>query len=88
MNKDNRFDRKVTEPGVPEHIRDAAIELTDTLNLCWAAAETVFGAKAKPEHALNLLPIFMARSDDKHRQLLARFGRNTDGEPLPPPDDQ
>ena len=83
MKSDNPFDRRM-----PEHFKDAAIELTDTLDVCWAAAQAVFDDKAKAEHAIALLPMFMARADEKHRQLLAKFGRGTDGEALPPPDDQ
>lgn len=88
MKTDNPFDRRIQARLMPDHFRDAAIELTDTLDVCWAAAQAVFEGKAKPEHAIALLPMFMARADEKHRQLLARFGRGTDGEPLPPPDDQ
>ena len=80
MKRNSTFDARVTSSRVPEHFRDAAIELTDTLDLCWAAAEAVFDTNAKPEYALALLPLFMARADEKHRQQLARFGRKTDDE--------
>jgi hypothetical protein len=85
MKKDNLFDIRIGAKKMPEHFRDAAIELTDTLDLCWAAAQAVFETEAKPEHALALLPQFMARADEKNRQLLAQFGRGTDGESLLPP---
>lgn len=86
MKLKNPFDLKIqVETNMPEHIRDAAIELTDTLDLCWAAAHAVFEKRATPEHAIALLPMFMARADEKHRQLLAQFGRGTDGEPLSKP---
>ena len=88
MHKNNLFDTRIQARLMPDHFKDATIELTDTLDVCWAAAQAVFEAKAKPEHALALLPLFMARADDKHRQLLARFERGTDGELLTPPDDQ
>jgi len=89
MKTDNPFDKKLeSSKRMPSHFRDAAIELTDTLDVCWAAAQTVFEGKATPEHALALLPQFMARADEKNRQLLARFGRDMDGEPVPPPADQ
>lgn len=89
MKADNPFDKKLEfSKKMPSHFRDAAIELTDTLDVCWAAAQAVFEDKATPEHAIALLPMFMARADEKHRQLLAQFGRDTDGEPLPPPADQ
>lgn len=65
----NPFDTAIsTQKRMPETIRDAAIELTDTLDLCWAAAQAVFEKKATPEHALALLPMFMQRSDEKRRQ--------------------
>jgi hypothetical protein len=86
MQPNNPFDSKLeTSKRMPSHFREAAIELTDTLDVCWAAAQAVFEGKAKPEHALALLPQFMVRADEKHRQLLARFGRDADGESLPPP---
>lgn len=87
MKSDNPFDKKIAvQKRMPSHFRDAAIELTDTLDLCWAAVESVFEDKAKPEHALALLPLVMARADEKNQRLLARFGRDMDGEPLPPSD--
>ena len=76
----NPFDTRIAAKKMPEHFREAAIELTDTLDVCWAAAQAVFEAKATPAHAIALLPMFMARADEKHRQLLARFGRSTDDE--------
>lgn len=78
MTKLSEFEARVTSPKTPDHIRDAAIELADTLKICRAATEDIFGTKATPEHAIALLPMFMARADEKHRQLLARFGRSTD----------
>lgn len=80
MKKDNPFDLKLeVQKGMPETIRDAAIELTDTLDLCWAAAQAVFEDRATPEHALALLPMFMQRSDAKHQQLLADFAARMAG---------
>ena len=71
MKKENPFDRKIElQKRMPESMKDAAIELTDTLDLCWAAAQAVFEDNAKPEHALTLLPMFMARADAKYQQLL------------------
>lgn len=85
MKINNVFDTRIQASAMPDHFRHAAIELTDTLDVCWAVAQAVFEGKAEPAHAIALLPLFMARADDKHRQLLARFARDTDGEPLPPP---
>ncbi len=65
----NPFDTAITvRKGMPISMRDSAVELTDTLDLCWAAARAVFEQHAKPEHAIALLPMFMARSDEKRRQ--------------------
>jgi hypothetical protein len=81
MKTDNPFDRKIeASKGMPAHFRDAAIELTDTLDVCWAAARAVFDQDAKPGHAIALLPMFMTRADEKQKQLLAQFGRKTAGE--------
>ena len=89
MQKENPLDAKLElSKQMPEHFKDAAHELTDTLDVCWAAAQAVFEEKATPEHAIALLPQLMQRADEKHRQQLARFGRDKDGELLPPPDDQ
>ena len=60
MKVNNPFDTAITvRKRMPTTIRDAAIELTDTLDLCWAAARAVFEKQAKPEHAIALLPMFM-----------------------------
>ena len=81
----NPFDTRIQAANMPDHFRAAAIELTDTLDVCWAAAQAVFEERAQPEHAIAVLPLFMTRADEKHQALLARFGRDTDGELLPPP---
>ena len=76
MKIDNPFDAKLeAQRKMPDWTRDAAIELTDTLDLCWAAARAVFEKEARPEHALTLLPLFMARADAKRQSRL--------DEPLP-----
>jgi len=76
MKVENPFDRKLqASKTMPEHFRNASIELTDTLDVCWAAAQAVFESGANPEHAIALLPMFMARADEKEKELLAQFGR-------------
>lgn len=73
MKTKNPFDTKLeAQKKMPDSIRDAAIELTDTLDLCWAAAQAVFERRATPEHALALLPIFMQRADEKRQQASAQ----------------
>jgi hypothetical protein len=70
MEKENPFDRKLSmQRRLPDSVRDAATETTDTLDLCWASAQAVFGSKAKPEHALVLLPLFIEQAAEKRRQL-------------------
>jgi hypothetical protein len=84
MKQDNPFDRKIElQKGRPEFDRQAAIELTDTLDLCWAAAQAVFEKKATPEHALALLPMFMERADAKRQQALSQHQQHMDAAPAP-----
>ena len=79
MKKINPFDTKLeAQMKIPDGVREAAIELTDTLDLCWAAAQTVFEQRATPEHALTLLPMFMQRSDEKRQQALAQHAERMD----------
>lgn len=55
---------------LPVFLKDSAVELTETLDLCWTAARAVFDESATPDHAIALLPIFMARSDAKRQQVI------------------
>jgi hypothetical protein len=41
---------------LPDLTRDALGEVTETLEFMWSATQAVFGDKAKPEHAIALLP--------------------------------
>jgi hypothetical protein len=78
MKSKNPFDTKIeVQRNMPPFIRAAAIELTDTLDLCWAAAQAVFEVGAKPEHALALLPMFMERADAKRQQAIDGLGAGT-----------
>lgn len=67
MKTEDEFDKAISRRGIPTNFRDAAVELNDTLVLCWASAQSVFGAKAKPEHAISLLPLYMHRADVKRQ---------------------
>lgn len=80
-----RFDRLVSRQGVPEHFRDAAVELNDTLELCWESAQAIFGNLATPDHAISLLPLFMAHADAKRQQREDEIRGSTDhgDEPAP-----
>ena len=85
MDIDNPFDRRLENvKRMPPGMRSASIDLTDTLDLCWAAAQAVFGKAARPEHALQLLPMFMQRaaSEDQRQQAEARA--QTAGASTPP----
>lgn len=62
MKEINPFDRKLEiNPRMPESFRGALVDCVDTLDFCWAGVQAVFGPKAKPEHALALLPSVIAR---------------------------
>lgn len=54
MKVDNPFDKKLEAQGraVPRDVRDAAVFVTDTMDIAWAAALAVFEDKAAPEHAI------------------------------------
>jgi hypothetical protein len=56
MNSDNPFDKKLEswDDRIPDGVRDAAVFVTDTLELCWASAQAVFGDKATPDIALEI----------------------------------
>lgn len=41
---------------LPVMTRDALGEVTETLEFMWSATQAVFGDKARPEHAISLLP--------------------------------
>lgn len=41
---------------LPSPTPDALGEVTETLEFMWSATQAVFGDKAKPEHAIALLP--------------------------------
>jgi hypothetical protein len=57
----NQFDKKLEAHAcyMPASIRYAAVEVTDTLDLAWAAAQAVFEDLAKPEHAIKILELFL-----------------------------
>ncbi len=72
MNLDNPFDAmlEAQKTRIPTSIRDAAIDVIDTADLCWAGARAVFGARAKPEHAIAMLAMVMQRADATRRSIL------------------
>jgi hypothetical protein len=56
MKIDNPFDRKLKDWGndIPQDVRDAAVYVTDTIELSWSAAQAIFEEKATPELALAI----------------------------------
>lgn len=81
MKMKNPFDTKLeAQKRIPTSIRDSAIELTDTLDLCWAAARAVFEKDAVPEHALALLPMVIERADARRQQVIDDFRARMAGE--------
>ncbi|NJL88549.1 MAG: hypothetical protein HC916_01180 [Coleofasciculaceae cyanobacterium SM2_1_6] len=65
MKIDNPFDRMLENyrGHIPGSVRDAAVYVTDTLDLAWAAAQSVFEEQAKPEHALKILELFLLEAN-------------------------
>ena len=63
MKTDNPFDKKIEigKGRIPHKVEGAAIFVTDTLDLCLAAAVTVFEEKATPELALAIYDRVVAR---------------------------
>jgi hypothetical protein len=75
MKPDNPFDSKLdAAKRLPDHCRAAFVDITDTLDFCWAAAQSVFQDAARPEHALALLPQFLQRADAERQQARAQRG--------------
>ena len=56
MDSKNSFDSKMelNRKNIPKDMFNALIYVVDTLDLCIAAAETLFGEAATPDHALAI----------------------------------
>jgi len=67
MIADTPFDRKleIIRGKAPFGVHDAAIFVNDTLDLCWASAQQVFGEKASPEVALAIYDRVVTRMEKK-----------------------
>jgi len=61
-------------------MRIAATEAVDTLDLAWKGVKAVFEEQAKPEHALMLLPVFLARADAERQRRQDEIHARTAGE--------
>lgn len=86
MEQPNPFDAKLeANKHIRQSTRDALIDSVDTLDFCWAGARAVFGKLAKPEHAIALLPIALARADAERQRMQDEIAARTDAESKPPP---
>jgi len=62
MKTDNPFDCALdAQKGIPENVREQVVWVTDTLDLCWASAKSVFEKQATPELALAIFDRVVAR---------------------------
>ncbi len=67
MQADNPFDRKLgLAKGMPAGMRDALVDVTDTLDFAWTAAQAVFETQATPEQALKICEMVM---EERSRNL-------------------
>lgn len=75
MQANNPFDAKLAlNKRLPEGMRDAFIDVNDTLDFAWASAQAVFEEKATPEHAVAICEIMMA---ERSRNLDRAHPRHT-----------
>lgn len=79
MEPDNPFDRLLETPSVQRQtsVARSAPEVVDMLNLAWAGVRAVFESKARPEHALTLLPVLLERADAERQRLRAEAAGQT-----------
>lgn len=63
MKTDNPFDKKLEAQKrvIPSDLQESLVYVTDTLDVCWAAARAVFEKDARPEHALAIYSLAEAR---------------------------
>jgi hypothetical protein len=63
MKVNNPFDQKLRDWGkdVPNDIREASTYVTDTLELCWVSAQSIFEDNATPEIAFEIYDRIMHR---------------------------
>lgn len=86
MKDDDPFNAWLERRGVQAKtsVARSAPEVRDMLACAWAAAQSVFGKRAQPEHAVMLLPTFLARADAERQLLLAEYKAQTSAESAPP----
>jgi hypothetical protein len=59
MKTNNPFDRALEVRRVPEPFLGAAVDVTDTLDLAWASAQSVFGELAAPQQAIAIAELML-----------------------------
>lgn len=76
------FDHWLMLPGVSRQstVVDASVEVRDTLKGMWLAAQSVFGEQARPEHAISLLSIALARKDAADQRRTDELGARREDE--------
>lgn len=70
MKPKNPFDTKLDNLNgrIPQDIHDEAVYIVDTLDICWAAAQSVFEKHATPEDAFEIFDILSARLSNKKKK--------------------
>jgi hypothetical protein len=86
MRDDDPFDAWLELKGTQAKtsVARSAPEVRDMLKCAWTAARSVFGKAAKPEHAVMLLPHFLAAATTERQRLLAEIEARTKAEAKPP----
>ncbi|CDI02483.1 hypothetical protein BN873_310002 [Candidatus Competibacter denitrificans Run_A_D11] len=69
MQAKNPFDTKLAlQKRLPEGMRAALVDVTDTLDFAWAAVQSVFEGQATPEHALKICELMLLERDRNLRE--------------------
>jgi hypothetical protein len=63
--------------GAERSALDAAVLCADTLDICWAAAQDIFGDRAAPEHAVAMFERLM----NERARRIAAAEKSPDAEP-------
>lgn len=64
MKADNPFDQHLEiNKQIPSEIRDAAVFVTDTLDIAWKSAQAVFGSAATTNAALEIYDRIVSRAE-------------------------
>lgn len=77
MKDDNPFDKtmKINRQSISPITHDTLIEVTDTLDFCWAAARAVFEEAATPEHALKICEMVLAESTARNQEMTRQLNQ-------------